>query len=79
MFTDFRDRKGGERGRGGETGTERETSNGCLPYPPNWGSNPGTGIKPATFWYTGLHSNQLSHPARTYASNIFRKAEVITC
>ena len=41
----------------------RETSIGCLPYMPNWGSNPPSryvpwlGVKPAAIWYMGRHFN----------------------
>ena len=37
---------------------KRETLIGCLSYMPQ------PGIEPATFWYLGQHSNQLSYQAR---------------
>ena len=46
---------------------ERDTSIGCLPFTPR--TKPSTqvcaltGAKPTTFWCTGQHSKQMSHPA----------------
>ena len=64
MFIDFREREKetsmwGEKHQSVDSRTHPEQGWNQQPRYVPW-----PGIKPATFWGTGWHSNQLSHPAR---------------
>ena len=61
LFIYFREGKGGRK-----IGRERSMC-GCLSHAPYRGSGPQPllGIKPATFWFTSLHSIHWATPVRT--------------